>query len=232
MKLKKLKTSLNEADPTRRALLQALVAFPAAGLVGCSSSADALAGRRSRPRRTTVTPHDADHDRPAHRRRCPPPRRARTTMTIRRRRRPRVRISSRARRCARRSSRRAWPAHAWCSRGRCCSTTCTPVAQALLDFWQADDAGAYDNSGFRLRGHQFTDANGRFTLETVVPGLYPGRTRHIHVKVQRANGSILTTQLYFPGEARNASDGIYSAALLMTVTDGANGREATFNFVV
>jgi protocatechuate 3,4-dioxygenase beta subunit len=63
-------------------------------------------------------------------------------------------------------------------------------------------------------------------------GSDPGRTRHIHVKVQRPNGAILTTQLYFPGEARNAGDGIYSAELLMTVTDGANGKDATFNFVL
>ena len=60
----------------------------------------------------------------------------------------------------------------------------TPVANALLDFWQADASGAYDNSGYTLRGHQYTDENGNYTLTTVVPGLYPGRTRHIHVKVQ------------------------------------------------
>jgi len=59
------------------------------------------------------------------------------------------------------------------------------VGGALLDFWQADAAGDYDNTGFRLRGHQFSGADGRFRLATVVPGLYPGRTRHIHVKVQR-----------------------------------------------
>jgi protocatechuate 3,4-dioxygenase beta subunit len=116
--------------------------------------------------------------------------------------------------------------------GQVLTTACTPIANALLDFWQADNDGNYDNAGYRLRGHQFTDANGRFSLETIVPGLYPGRTRHIHVKVQRPNGAILTTQLYFPGEARNASDGIYSAELLMNVSDGANGRDATFNFVL
>ncbi|MGH2560891.1 MAG: dioxygenase, partial [Thermomicrobiales bacterium] len=57
------------------------------------------------------------------------------------------------------------------------STDCTPISGALLDFWQADDGGVYDNEGFRLRGHQFTDDDGRFELETIVPGLYPGRTR-------------------------------------------------------
>ena len=69
------------------------------------------------------------------------------------------------------------------------------VARALLDVWHADDRGGYDTAGFRLRGHQFTDGSGRFELETIVPGLYPGRTRHIHVKVQAPNGPILTTQL-------------------------------------
>ncbi len=82
------------------------------------------------------------------------------------------------------------------------SRACKPQAGALLDFWQADDTGRYDNSGFRLRGHQFTDAEGRYRLRSVVPGLYPGRTRHIHVKVQPSGGPVLTTQLYFPGESQ------------------------------
>ena len=68
--------------------------------------------------------------------------------------------------------------------GTVLATNCKPVGKALLDFWQADGDGQYDNEGYRLRGHQFTDSRGRFTLTTVVPGLYPGRTRHIHVKVQ------------------------------------------------
>src|SRR5262249_47037764 len=49
-------------------------------------------------------------------------------------------------------------------------TRCRPVAGALLDFWQADDNGDYDNSGFTLRGHQFADASGRYLLVTIVPG--------------------------------------------------------------
>jgi protocatechuate 3,4-dioxygenase beta subunit len=112
------------------------------------------------------------------------------------------------------------------------STTCQPIAHALLDFWQADSSGNYDNSGFRLRGHQYTDAQGRYSLETIVPGEYPGRTRHIHVKVQAPGKPVLTTQLYFPGETRNDSDGIFSPALLMQVQNTANGQLATFNFII
>ncbi|HZB23760.1 MAG TPA: hypothetical protein VE444_07925 [Gaiellaceae bacterium] len=99
--------------------------------------------------------------------------------------------------------------------GRVLRTTGRPVPRALVDVWQCDARGAYDNDGYRFRGHQFTDANGRYTLTTVVPGLYPGRTRHIHVKVQRPNGRVLTTQLYFPGVARNRTDRIFDADLLL-----------------
>jgi protocatechuate 3,4-dioxygenase beta subunit len=109
---------------------------------------------------------------------------------------------------------------------------CQPVSGALLDFWQADDAGQYDNVGYRLRGHQFTDEFGRYTLETIVPGLYPGRTRHIHLKVQAPHAAILTTQLYFDGEPRNRTDGIFNPNLVLRPTDIADGVAATFNFVV
>jgi protocatechuate 3,4-dioxygenase beta subunit len=109
----------------------------------------------------------------------------------------------------------------------------TPVANALLDFWQANAGGAYDNSGYDMRGHQYTDANGYYTLTTVIPGLYPGRTRHIHVKVQAPSGPVLTTQLFFPGEARNATDGIFNQSLVLNTQTNADGTQsATFNFVV
>jgi len=116
--------------------------------------------------------------------------------------------------------------------GQVFSTSCVPVAGALLDFWHADNDGAYDLDGDRLRGHQFTDAEGRFRLETVMPGPYPGRTRHIHVKVQAASGPILTTQLYFPGESRNRRDGIYSDSLLMRLASDKDERRGAFDFVV
>jgi protocatechuate 3,4-dioxygenase beta subunit len=116
--------------------------------------------------------------------------------------------------------------------GSVLTRNCRPVTNALLDFWQADGNGEYDNLGYRLRGHQFTAADGSFRLETVVPGLYPGRTRHIHVKAQAPGQRILTTQLYFPGESRNASDGIFDASLLMELSGTESARAARFNFVL
>lgn len=112
------------------------------------------------------------------------------------------------------------------------TTNCQPIANALLDFWQADDKGAYDNAGYRLRGHLFTDETGRYTLETIVPGEYPGRTEHIHVKVQAPHGPILTTQIYFPGVAANDRDSIFNPALLADMQDTADGKVATLNFIV
>jgi protocatechuate 3,4-dioxygenase beta subunit len=47
---------------------------------------------------------------------------------------------------------------------------CRPVVGALVDLWQADASGAYDNRGFRLRGHVFTDAAGRYAFRTIMPG--------------------------------------------------------------
>ena len=109
---------------------------------------------------------------------------------------------------------------------------CKPLAGALLDFWQADDKGRYDNSGFRLRGHQFSDAEGSYRLRSIVPGIYPGRTRHIHVKVQPRDGSVLTTQLYFPGESKNRSDSLFRKELLVRTAKNEGWLAGRFDFVL
>ena len=116
--------------------------------------------------------------------------------------------------------------------GMVLSTSCQPIARALIDVWHADDRGGYDNAGYRLRGHQFTDDQGRYRLETIVPGIYVGRTRHFHIKVQAPNRPVLTTQLYFPADAANARDPIFSRELVMQVKDAADGKAATFDFVL
>ncbi len=110
---------------------------------------------------------------------------------------------------------------------------CKPVAHAWLDFWQADAQGQYDNSGYTLRGHQYTDTSGYYHLDTIVPGEYPGRTEHIHVKVQAPNGPVLTTQLFFPNVAGNQSDQIFNPNLIVTdQSSNANQVTATYNFII
>jgi protocatechuate 3,4-dioxygenase beta subunit len=109
---------------------------------------------------------------------------------------------------------------------------CQPIQNAWVDFWQADANGAYDNTGYVLRGHQFTDEQGRYYLETVLPGEYPGRPPHIHLKIQPPNGTVITSQIYFPNSSSNASDGIFDPALLVTLDEREGLYVAYFNFVV
>jgi protocatechuate 3,4-dioxygenase beta subunit len=112
------------------------------------------------------------------------------------------------------------------------TSDCQPVAHALLDFWQADASGQYDNTGYTLRGHQYADAAGHYQLTTVVPGLYPGRTEHIHLKVQAPGGPIITSQLFFPGVPNNDEDGIFDPKMVLAVQETSDGLTATFDFVV
>lgn len=111
-------------------------------------------------------------------------------------------------------------------------TSCTPIPNALIEIWQTDENGEYDAVGYRMRGHQTSNADGAWWFETILPGLYPGRTRHFHFKVQRADGTVLTTQLYFPGEPGNDRDRIFDARLLLE-TGGAQGdRFGRYDFVL
>jgi protocatechuate 3,4-dioxygenase beta subunit len=104
---------------------------------------------------------------------------------------------------------------------------------AWLDFWQANGNGKYDNSGYTLRGHQITGRLGQYHLKTVVPGSYPGRTPHIHVKLRKADaGRTYTTQLFFPGLASNREDFIFREDLLISVSSMPQGKTGVFDFVL
>ena len=111
-------------------------------------------------------------------------------------------------------------------------TACNPVPEAIIELWHADAEGNYDNEGFRCRGHGFSDVEGRWWFATIVPGLYPGRTRHYHLKVQRPGGAALTTQLYFPDEAQNQRDGIFDERLLLRMEAEDGERYGLFDFVL
>ncbi|MBK9072578.1 MAG: dioxygenase [Myxococcales bacterium] len=116
------------------------------------------------------------------------------------------------------------------------STTCEPIEGAVLDFWSADHAGAYDNVGFELRGHQFTGAEGDYHLTSVLPGHYLNgaqyRPAHVHVKVAAPGHKLLTTQLYFAGDPFNDVDAFIRPSLIMTTTDVEGAKHATFHFVL
>ncbi len=116
--------------------------------------------------------------------------------------------------------------------GRVLTPDCQPLPDTIVDLWHADANGAYDERGYRFRGHQATDSNGRYAFQSILPGRYPGRTPHYHVTIIRAGRRILTTQLYFPNQAGNARDFLYTPRLLVSVRDAGSEMAARFDFVV
>lgn len=116
--------------------------------------------------------------------------------------------------------------------GTVLTRSCRPVSRALVDVWHADENGNYDETGFRYRGHVFTDASGVYGFRTIKPALYPGRTRHYHVKVFVPRRPVLTTQLYFPGEPMNRRDQLFRPELLMRMASAQDGLSARFDFVL
>jgi protocatechuate 3,4-dioxygenase beta subunit len=116
--------------------------------------------------------------------------------------------------------------------GHVLTRSCRPVERALVDLWHADERGEYDNAGFRYRGHLFTDSEGRYRFRTILPGLYPGRTRHYHIKVQAPERPVLTTQLYFPDEPANRRDGLFRRELMMRIAEAPDSLAAHFDFIL
>lgn len=110
---------------------------------------------------------------------------------------------------------------AWVS-GRVLDRNGLPARGALVEIWGADDYGSYIHSrganaangnrkdgNYQGYGRFLTASDGQYLFRIVKPGLYPGRTRHMHFKITFANGGgSLTTQLMFEGEAQNANDNI------------------------
>ena len=96
---------------------------------------------------------------------------------------------------------------------------CAPLAGALVEVWQADARGDYtqvgakqDDAGCLLRASLKTDAEGRYSFRTVLPGEYPGRPRHIHYRVSAKGYATLVTQLYFARERGVPQELVVTAA--------------------
>ncbi|OYX31016.1 MAG: hypothetical protein B7Y99_11025 [Caulobacterales bacterium 32-69-10] len=94
-----------------------------------------------------------------------------------------------------------------------------PVAGAMVEIWQVDAAGRYIHTrdasrggrdeGFQGFGRTKVDAQGLYAFRTIRPVRYPGRTPHIHYKIYRPDGRVLTTQMVIAGEPQNERDGVY-----------------------
>ena len=85
------------------------------------------------------------------------------------------------------------------------------ISGSLIEIWQANDEGCYgivedcdtgnsENDYFNLRGKFFSDANGNYSFESILPGYYGSRPRHIHIKITTPDEEILVSQLYFAND--------------------------------
>ena len=122
---------------------------------------------------------------------------------------------------------------------------CTEVIpHTVLDLWHANDAGAYDNTGFSLRRKIVSNSAGFYNFETILPGKYLNgssyRPSHIHVKVTTPGFSTFTTQLYFEGDTSIAGDAAASITSgtfdardrIIPLVDNAGVLEGTWDVIV
>ncbi len=103
--------------------------------------------------------------------------------------------------------------------GRATTRSGAPVSNALIEIWQCDANAVYHHPAggaetdrdpnFQGYGQMQTEADGAFHFRTIKPVPYPGRTPHIHVRVQAASHPAFATQLYLPGHPGNQSDFLY-----------------------
>jgi len=121
--------------------------------------------------------------------------------------------------------------------GRFLNTHGELLAGAILDVWEANWDGQYDNEGFTLRGKLQADRQGRYRLRTIVPKAYSTggqnyRAAHIHVKASAPGHRLITTELYVKGDARNYQDFGVRPSLQLVLEGPSEARTASFDFIL
>jgi len=118
--------------------------------------------------------------------------------------------------------------------GKVMDNRCQPIKGAILDVWQANSTGEYDNEGFTLRGKVKTNNDGTYLIDTIIPNEYAAgditRPGHVHLKVGAPNQPILTTQLYFEGDPYLS--GLEDKSLILKLTDENGTKKAHYDFVI
>ena len=103
--------------------------------------------------------------------------------------------------------------------GRVTDTSGSPVADALVEIWQADNYGRYllpkdgapgrRDADFQGYGQARTDAAGAYKFRTIRPVPYESRPPHIHFQVTHPRFRPLVTQMYVVGEAGRENPGFF-----------------------
>ena len=113
----------------------------------------------------------------------------------------------------------------------------TPYSNAKVELWHCDNMGVYDNTSdaFRYRGTTFTNENGEYSFQTVLPVPYDVgngtiRPAHFHMMITAEDYQPLVTQLYFSGDEHIESDSSASAAAgrILGVEELADGTAKVY----
>lgn len=125
-----------------------------------------------------------------------------------------------------------------------------PLKNAVIDVWQANANGRYDNDDpskppkadvFLNRARMITDEQGYYEYETIHPGRYQigsnvWRPSHIHYMVQAPGYKSLVTQLYFQGDPENKRDSFIKQSLIVSFGKRKIGEQSietgTFDIVL
>lgn len=92
-----------------------------------------------------------------------------------------------------------------------------PLATAIVELWHCDAEGHYhpaDQGGMadfaddaiNLRGTAVSDAQGEYRFDSIVPGHYGNRRRHLHWRISAPGHRTLVTQSYWREERHTARE--------------------------
>jgi len=126
-----------------------------------------------------------------------------------------------------------------------------PLPNTVVDIWQANADGRYDNDDpqrppaanvFLNRARLVTDENGYYEYETIHPGAYrigpnTWRPSHIHYMVRQTGYRQLVTQLYFRGDEHQKTDAWIRESLIIDLREqknraGSAYRSGTFDIIL
>ncbi|SVC55749.1 uncharacterized protein METZ01_LOCUS308603, partial [marine metagenome] len=130
--------------------------------------------------------------------------------------------------------------------GRILQNDCeTPISGAMLELWHANDAGCYSinlecntgnpgNDEFNLRGKMFSNENGQYAFETILPGYYANRPKHIHIKITTPDGEVLISQIYFDSDPLCDTDPWCQDAedRILSLNEDSNGLHGLLDIVM
>ncbi|KAG0637492.1 Intradiol ring-cleavage dioxygenase [Tuber brumale] len=134
------------------------------------------------------------------------------------------------------------------NKGEPCLVRCTlkdtfgsPIPDATIDVWEADDTGLYDTqyedvAGPDCRGVLKSNEDGEFWFKCVKPvsypiphdgpvgkllgvlGRHPFRPAHLHFKIEKEGFNQLITALYLRGDPYETSDAVFGVKSSLIVT--------------